>query len=125
MEKKILIIDDENDMRVYLKTLFKKAGWETETAEDGNVGLELAKSFAPDLITLDILMPKKSGVRAYRELRSTSETENIPIIILTGLAQQEDFFGDELGSLKGPEAIVEKPIDRDAFLVTAQGIVGG
>jgi DNA-binding response OmpR family regulator len=125
MAKKILIIDDENDMRVYLRTLFKKAGWETETAENGDAGLELAKSFAPDLITLDILMPKKSGVRAYRELRSTSETENIPIIILTGLAQQEDFFGDDLGSLKRPDAIVEKPIDRDEFLATAMGVIGG
>ena len=69
-------------------------------------------------------MPKKSGMKAYRELRSSEDTANIPIIILTGLAQQEDFFGDELGDLKRPDAIVEKPIDRDAFLATAEGVVG-
>lgn len=124
MAKKILVIDDEKDMRVYLSTLFKKAGYEVTDAENGEVGLEEARLNSPDLITLDVLMPKKSGVRAFRELRLNPETKDTPIIILTGLTRQEDFFGNELGGLRGPDAIVEKPIDRDAFLKTAKDILG-
>ena len=123
MAKKILIIDDEKDMRTYLSALFKKAGYESETAENGEAGLKSAKASPPDLITLDILMPKQSGVRTYRELRTAAETRNVPIIILTGLTQQEDFFA-ELGSLPQPDAIVEKPIDRDDFLDKAKKAIG-
>jgi len=125
MAKKILIIDDEKDMRVYLGTLFKKAGYEVEAAENGEQGVVKAGEFGPDLITLDVLMPKKSGVKAYRELRTAPETSAIPIIILTGLTQQEDFFGDEVGPAKKPDAIVEKPIEPDSFLETVKGVIGG
>jgi len=124
MAKKILVIDDEQDMRIYLSTLFKKAGYEVEAAVNGEEGVETAASFAPDLITLDVLMPKKSGVRAYRELRSSEQTETVPIIILTGLTQQEDFFGEELGGVKPPDAIFEKPIEREPFLEAVAGLIG-
>jgi CheY-like chemotaxis protein len=90
----------------------------------GLEGLSAAQASRPDLITLDILMPKKSGLKAYRELRTSAETRDVPIIILTGLGRQEDFFGDDLGSLKRPDAIVEKPIDRNAFLAQAKTIMG-
>ena len=124
MAKKILIIVDEKDMRVFLGTLFKKAGYETESAPNGEEGFTLAKSFGPDLITLDVMMPKKSGMKAYQDLRTSPETKGIPIIVLTGLTKQEDFFGDNLGDIPRPEAIVEKPIDRDEFLEKAKQIMG-
>lgn len=124
MAKKILIIDDEKDMRTYLGALFRKAGYETESAPNGEAGFALARSFAPDLITLDIMMPKKSGLKAYNELRTSPDTKGIPVIVLTGLTKQEDFFGDNLGELPRPEAIVEKPIERDDFLEKARQIMG-
>jgi CheY-like chemotaxis protein len=124
MAKKILIIDDEKDMRVYLGTLFKKAGYEIESAPNGEEGIILAKSFGPDLITLDVMMPKKSGMKAYHDLRTSPETKGIPVIVLTGLTKQEDFFGENLGELPRPEAIVEKPIDRESFLKKAKQIMG-
>ena len=123
MAKKVLIIDDEKDMRVYLEALFRKAGFETATAENGEEGLWLAEANRPDLITLDILMPKKSGVKAYRGLRSSEATKGIPIIVLTGLTRLDDFFGD-LGELPKPDALVEKPIDRDAFVKEVERLVG-
>ena len=123
MAQRILIIDDEKDMQVYLGTLFRKAGYETETAANGEEGLELAESSRPDLITLDILMPKGSGLRAYRGLRSSPKTRDIPIVVLTGLTRLDDFFGD-LGDLPRPNALVEKPIDRDAFLDTVAELLG-
>jgi CheY-like chemotaxis protein len=123
MAKKILIIDDEKDMRVYLEALFRKAGYETETAENGEEGLWLAEAHKPDLITLDILMPKKSGIKAYRGLKTSDKTGSIPIVVLTGLTRLDDFFGD-LGDLPEPDALVEKPIDREAFLETVERVLG-
>ena len=123
MAKKVLIIDDEKDMRVYLEALFRKEGFETATAENGEEGLWLAEANRPDLITLDVLMPKKSGVKAYRGLRSSSATKGIPIIVLTGLTRLDDFFGD-LGELPQPDALVEKPIDRDTFIKEVERLVG-
>jgi len=90
MTKKILIIDDEKDMRVYLEALFRKAGYDTETAENGEEGQWLAEANQPDLITLDILMPKKSGIKAYRGLRSSEKTASIPIVVLTGLTRLDE-----------------------------------
>ena len=123
MAKKILIIDDEQDMRVYLEAVFRKAGYETESAADGDEGVWLAEAHRPDLITLDVLMPKKSGVKAYRGLRTSEKTSSIPIIVLTGLTRSDDFFGD-FGELPQPEAVVEKPIDRDAFVERVQDLIG-
>jgi CheY-like chemotaxis protein len=124
MIKKILIIDDEKDMRVYLEAVFRKAGYEAETASNGDEGLWMAEAHRPDLITLDILMPKKSGVKAYRGLRTSEKTRHIPIVVLTGLTRLDDFFGD-LGDLPKPDALVEKPIERDEFLKTVAAIFGG
>ena len=123
MAKKVLIIDDEKDMRVYLEAFFRKEGYETATAENGDEGLWLAETNRPDLITLDILMPKKSGIKAYRGLRSADLTKEIPIIVLTGLTRLDDFFGD-LGDLPQPDALVEKPIDREAFAKEVKRLVG-
>lgn len=123
MAKKVLIIDDEQDMRVYLEALFRKAGYETETASDGEQGVWLAEAHQPDLITLDVLMPRKSGVKAYRSLRTSNTTGTIPIIVLTGLTRLDDFFGD-LDNVPKPDALVEKPIDRDVFLKQVEALIG-
>jgi CheY-like chemotaxis protein len=124
MAKKILIIDDEKDMRIYLDSLLSQAGYETSVAENGLLGFEQARTWRPDLITLDILMPKRSGVKTYSELRNSPDLKDIPVIVLTGLSRQDDFFGQELGQLPQPEAIVEKPIERDAFLKKVDEIIG-
>lgn len=123
MPQKVLIIDDEKDMRVYLEAVFRKAGYETESAADGDEGVWLAEARKPDLITLDVLMPKKSGIKAYRSLRTSDKTASIPIIVLTGLTRSDDFFGD-FGDLPTPEAVVEKPIDRDDFIEKVREMIG-
>jgi len=69
---KILVVDDEQDVRTYLRTLFTKDGYEVVTAEDGDDALARARETHPDLIFLDILMPKRTGIMAYRRLRSSS-----------------------------------------------------
>ena len=83
----------------------------------------MAEAHQPDLITLDVLMPKKSGVKAYRGLRTSEKTASIPIVVLTGLTRSDDFFGD-FGDLPRPEAVLEKPIERDAFLEKVRDLIG-
>jgi CheY-like chemotaxis protein len=98
-----------------------KAGYETEVAENGEEGVKAARESKPDLITLDILMPKQSGLKAYQTLRETPETKDVPVIVLTGLTQQEDFFG---GDVPRPEALIDKPIEREAFVKVVSQILG-
>jgi two-component system alkaline phosphatase synthesis response regulator PhoP len=123
MAKKILIIDDEEDMRVYLETLFKKAGFETDTAVNGDEAGAKLDSFQPDLITLDILMPRKSGLNLFQWLRKNQSTKNLPIVVLSGLSGHKDFFDGE--SQKGPTIFVDKPIEPDSFLENVRQMLGG
>lgn len=124
MAKRIVIIDDEKDMRTYLRTLFRKSGYETEEAENGDVGLEKVMAFRPDLVTLDLLMPKKTGVKCFHALKSADETKDIPVIVLTGLPRHQDLFGGDFAGAARPAAVVEKPIDPDAFLKKVREIIG-
>jgi CheY-like chemotaxis protein len=128
MAKKILIIDDEEDVLTYLKTLFEENGYETAVAMNGKEGLEKIRSERPDLICLDILMPEKSGIYLYRELKKDKDNKDIPVIIVTGFKADEypliDFkkFIYER-SVPGPEGYIEKPIDQKVLLDTVKGIL--
>ncbi len=122
MAKRILIIDDESDMQIYLHTLFRKAGYDTETAGNGEEALESIRKALPDLITLDILMPKKSGLSFFKVLVEELGDREIPVIVLSGLAGHREFFEGE--SIPGPTVFVEKPIVPDAFLAKAKEMLG-
>lgn len=122
--KKILIIDDEPDERLYLSTLLEDNGYATDTAEDGNEGLEKAKIDPPDLITLDISMPEKSGVKFYRETRKEPQLCKIPIVVVTGvtgLGGNPREFHKFLSTRKEtppPDGFISKPVDREKLLET-------
>lgn len=125
MAKRILIVDDERDMQVYLRTLLRKAGYETATASDGDQALALAGELRPDLITLDLVMPRRSGGTTYEALRAMPETRDIPVVILTGIAAQAEMFDGADPAIPKPDAVLDKPIDREAFLRTVAELVGG
>jgi len=120
--KKILIVDDEQDILAYLTTLFKDNGYETVTAGDGKEAFEIAKKENPDLITLDIVMPKESGVRFYRDAKADEDLKNIPIIIitaLTGYGYDPEGFHKFIKSRKQvppPEGFMAKPVDTEELL---------
>ena len=122
MKKKILIIDDEEDMQIYLKTLFRKAGYDTEVAGNGEEALQSIKKAQPDLITLDIFMPKVSGLSFFKALHEKLGDREIPVIVLSGLAGHQEFFKGE--SFPGPTAFVDKPIVPDSFLAKAKEMLG-
>ncbi len=110
MAKKILIIDDENDILTFLDTLLKEHGFETKVASDGEKGWSHLKSFHPDLITLDIIMPLETGQKFYRRLIKDPETKHIPVIILSGVTRYKELFGRDHVTMPKPLAFVEKPI---------------
>lgn len=120
--KTILIVDDEEDILEYLTTLFKDNGYETLTAKDGAEGFELAKKEKPDLVTLDIIMPKESGVRFYRQMKEDAALKKIPIIIvtaLTGYGYDPQGFHKFIKSSKKvppPEGFMSKPVDTAELL---------
>lgn len=120
---KILVIDDEPDIQTYLTTIFQEHGHETVVASDGNEGLKQALAHKPDLITLDILMPDKSGIGLYRELRKAEALNSIPVVIITGVATVAPAFRDferfiKSRRLRGPEGYLEKPITPEELMET-------
>ena len=92
-KKKILIVDDEKDMRDALAYRLKGSGYEVIMAENGAQGLELASKEHPDLIVLDMMMPVLNGFEAYKQIKlKTDGSEHIPIVMLTARGKMKDTF---------------------------------
>jgi len=83
--KKILFIEDEAAIQKTLGESLRQKGYEVKSALDGEIGIRLAKSESPDLILLDIILPKRHGLEVLEELRKDEQTKDIPVIILTNL----------------------------------------
>jgi len=121
--KKILIVDDEQDVLTYFEAIFQDCGYDTVSAEDGVEGFELAKSERPDLIVLDITMPKQSGLKTYRQYKSHPALKNIPVIIVSAVNDSFKVLLDELEDLGLPNGIFNKPIDQQDLLKVVRGIL--
>jgi len=129
MAKKILIIEDDLDMITFLSTLLEDHGYETISAVDGDEGLAKIQSDKPDLISLDLLMPNKTGIKLFREIRRAEGTAEIPVIMVTGLGKgdvpQMDFKEwIQKRSIKPPEAYIEKPVDKEVYLAAIKKAIG-
>ena len=124
-EKTILVVDDEPDVRNFLATCINDAGFKVETAVDGIDALDKIKENKPDLMTVDMVMPRHSGITLMRKLRQNKEWENIPVIVITAHAKDE--FGSEdvkkfeaFAAHHRPKYFMDKPI-TPAKLVKAIG----
>ena len=124
IKKKILVVDDEKDVREFLKTALIEAGFEVVLAEDGNVALEKIKKEIPDLISLDLVMPHKSGAKLHRELSKNKEWSKIPVIIVTGHARDDLGKADlkEL-TMSGPGIYLEKPVKPGNYIAAIKSIL--
>lgn len=111
--KRILIVDDEQDIRTYLSTLFEDQGFKTVQAKDGEEAMRIIETEPPDLITLDISMPEKSGVKFFREIKTSERWKNIPIIIVTGVSEDFKSFISSRHHIPAPEGFVPKPISAE------------
>lgn len=86
----VQIVEDDNFLSNIYKTKFEMEGFKVSVSENGEVGLADMKKNKPDVVLLDILMPKMDGYEVLKELKKNKETKNIPVILLTNLGQKED-----------------------------------
>jgi len=128
MTKKVLVVDDDPMLITYLKTLLEDNGYEVISAKDGNEGLEKTKKEKPDAITLDLLMPGKTGIKMFHELRRDESLKKIPVIVVTGIATEyqgfsnfKDFLSKQ--KISAPEAYLEKPINEKEFISTLRQLL--
>lgn len=119
--KKILIVDDEPDIRNFLSACIEDAGFQVDTAKDGIEAMEKVKADPPDLITLDLVMPRRSGVRVIRELQGNPDWEKIPVIVITAHARDE-FGSEDIKALSAfaprtrPRYTIEKPVTPEKIV---------
>ena len=121
-KKRVLVVDDELDMRTFVATLLETSGFKPLVAEDGIQGLEMARRDKPALIILDIMMPKESGITMYRSLKGDPALKDIPVIMLSALAKKTflhsqsvlDAYKDE--KIPEPAAYIEKPPEPEELL---------
>ncbi len=114
--QRLLLVEDDTFLAGMYVTKLSMEGFETELATDGKAGLEKAKKLKPDLILLDILLPKMNGFDVLREIKKDPETQDIPVILLTNLGQKSDVVqGLDLGAVDYlikahfmPSEVVEK-----------------
>jgi len=130
MAKKVLVVDDELDMRTFITTLLETNGFKTLAAQDGVQGLEMARKNKPSLIILDVMMPRESGIALYRELKGDPDLKEIPVIMLSALSKKTFFHSqkvlDEYEEEKIPEpvAYIEKPPEPEELLEAVQKCLG-
>ena len=121
MKKKILTVDDEHQAREIIITMLEENEYTPLIAKNGEEALKIIKEEAPDMIILDVLMPAKSGIKLYRELKTTESLKKIPVVICSGVARRT-FLRTYIApskrgreSLPEPDAYMEKPVKPDAL----------
>ena len=119
--KKILIVDDEQDIVESLKFVLEVSGFVCYTAFNGEDGLRLAKEIMPDLIILDVMMPIMNGYKVSRLLKFDTRYKDIPILMLTARSQDKD---KELGEETGADEYITKPFDINFVLERVKSYLG-
>ena len=105
MAVRILIVDDEENIRAMAQLMLEKRGYAVRTAENGAIALALIKRDRPDLILLDVLMPEMDGYTFYKEIKKNPSTQNIPVLIITARGMMEDSF-----KVMGVDGFLTKPV---------------
>ncbi len=125
IRRRILVVDDEQDVRDYLQTALEDAGFQVDTARDGLEAMEKVRAAPPDLISLDLVMPRHSGAKFYRELLKDKALHKIPVLVVTGHARDDlgraDF--DEM-TMSGPGIYLEKPVRPAAYVGAVRKLLG-
>jgi CheY-like chemotaxis protein len=121
--KTILVIEDEPDVMDFIQALLQDNGYDVVSAVDGEKGLAAARSHKPDLITLDISMPEKSGVKLYRELKGDPDLGAVPVVMVTGVLSEFKQFISTRKQVPPPEGYVSKPIDKALLLKTVGDLI--
>ena len=118
-KRKILVVDDEAYILHILNFSLGAEGYEVITAADGEEAIEKAREESPDLVVLDVMMPKKDGYEAFRVLKSDPETSNIPVILLTAKGREID---KKVGQQVGADYYIVKPFSPTRLIERVQEI---
>ena len=134
MSKKILIVDDEPDVITFLSAVLQENGYKTLSAKDGVEALEVLHKEKPDLVLLDLMMPKKSGITMFQELRKDPDMSHVSVVVVTGVSElmginfrdfmykqtlrDEKKFAEATGLTEStiPDGYIEKPIDPEELI---------
>lgn len=127
--KTVLVVDDEPDVRLFLRTVLEDAGFAVALAANGKEALERMTESLPDAISLDLVMPKMSGLKFYKYIQKNKERACIPVVVVTAHAKDEFGKGD-LAKIKAAKSegckmvVVEKPIRPDVYVNAIRSVVG-
>mgnify|MGYP001116774634 CR=1 FL=1 len=130
MGKRVLVVDDDPDVRTFSIAVLEEHGYTPLEATNGEEGMNIIKQEKPDLVLLDVLMPRESGIRLYRNLKTDKALKSIPVIVLSGIAEKSFLRSQkaltEFGgaSVPAPEAYLEKPVEAEDLADTIRKIIG-
>lgn len=116
----ILLVDDSLMIHRVVGQILTEAGYKVLKAYNGNKGYEMAKTWKPDLILMDIEMPEMNGIEATRLIKAETVLANIPLIIFTSLGSEEDI---RLAKEVGADSFLNKPVSKDELLTTIQRLL--
>ncbi len=130
MEKKrILIVDDAMDMRIFLSALFNTSGFHAVAVKNGKEGIRKAREIRPHLIILDVMMPDEGGAAMYRDLKADKGLANIPVVMLSAVEKKTFYHYLKMYKLHQnedmpePEAYMEKPPDPEVLIKLAKTLL--
>lgn len=130
MGKRVLVVDDDPDVRVFNTTVLEENGYSPEEAVNGEEALLAIRAAPPDLVMLDVLMPRQSGIRLYRTLKTDPALKAVKIILLSGIARASflksqqaltEFGGQPVPE---PEYYLEKPVDAEVLAAAVKKAIG-
>ena len=130
MGKTVLSVDDEDHIREFVSTVLEENGYTPIQATNGEEAMDTIRQQKPDLIIMDILMPKQSGIRLYRELKTSESFKDIPVIIYSGVAKRTALRAQAAqaetsgGSVPDPDAYLEKPVTPERLAATVRKVLG-
>jgi len=142
----LLIVEDTEEAATFLSQILEDHGYQYQLARNGVEAISAVRESRPELVLLDIMMPKKSGIQVFREIKGDPDLENIPIIVVTGLSEvtgvdvhsgteepkedEGDVVARQLGSVLGerlrdltPDGLIEKPISPPALIHQIQNLL--
>ncbi len=130
MGKKVLVVDDDPDIRLFSVTVLEEHGYTPLEAANGEEGLKMIKGEKPELVILDILMPRQSGIKLYRELKTDKALKNIHVIVLSAIAKKTFLRSQkaltEFGAAEvpEPEVYLEKPVEAEELADAIKKVIG-
>jgi CheY-like chemotaxis protein len=144
--KQILIVEDQEETVIFLSQILKDQGYRYEVSRNGVEGLAAMRENRPDLVLLDLMMPRKSGIHVFHEMKNAPDLENIPVIVVTGTSRvtgvdlqtgeeepkesEGDVVARQFGSMLGekikdltPDGLIEKPITPTVLIDKIQDLL--